>query len=157
MYNGTEMLSSYNARSYYHTVAGTKLYLIPQDIFENNVGVYFRIDSGTLRAISDYTAQLRGYLFLGYDTDYYNVTPRTPFPEVVSYTYNSNGTITMVVDAVNKWYGTDKSFRHELTVRPGNGTTFQYVSNRLLEAEETMLPAQKLAEMLNVERAKTPY
>ncbi len=157
MYNGTEMLSSYNARSYYHTVAGTKLYLIPQDIFENNVGVYFRIDSGTLRAISDYTAQLRGYLFLGYDTDYYNVTPRTPFPEVVSYTYNSNGTITMVVDAVNKWYGTDKSFRHELTVRPGNGNTFQYVSNRLLEAEETMLPAQKLAEMLNVERAKTPY
>ena len=47
--------------------------------------------------------------------------------------------------------------RHELTVRPGNGSTFQYVSNRLLEAEETMLPAQKLAEMLNVERAKTPY
>ncbi|MBQ8075437.1 MAG: hypothetical protein IJ237_05565 [Oscillospiraceae bacterium] len=157
MYNGTEMLSSYNARSYYKTVAGTKLYLVPQDIFENNVGVYFRIDSSTLRAISDYTSQLRGYLFLGYDTDYYNVTPRTPFPEVVSYTYNANGTITMIVDAVNKWYGTDRSFRHELTVRPGNGTSFQYVSNRLMEADDSMLPAQKLAEMLNVERAKTPY
>ena len=157
MYNGTEMLSSYNARTYYHSVASTKLYLVPQDIFENNVGVYFRVSSQTLRAISDYVPELKGYLFLGYDTDYFNVTPRTPFPEVVSYTYNADGTITMVVDAVNPWYGSDKSFRHELTVRPGSGVNFQYVSNRVLEADSTMLPSQKLSAMLNVERAKTPY
>ena len=65
--------------------------------------------------------------------------------------------ITMVVDAVNPWYGSDKSFRHELSVRPGNGVNFQYVSNRVLEADSTMLPGQKLSAMLNVERAKTPY
>ncbi len=157
MYNGTDMLSSYNVRSYYKAVAGTRLYLVPQEIFENNVGVYFRIDSATLRNISDYSRELGGYFFLGYDRSYYNVTPRTPVPEVVSYTYNADGTITMIVDAVNKWYGTDRAFRHELTVLPGDGVSFRYVSNRLLEAQDGMLPAQKLSEMLNVERAKTDY
>lgn len=157
MYNGTETLSAYNSMTYYKAVGGTRLYLVPSDIFENNVGVYFRIDSSVLRNISDYSSALGGYFFLGYDRDYYNVTPKTPFPEVVGYTYNTNGTITMTVEAVNKWYGTDRAFRHELTVRPGNGTSFQYVSNRLTESESNILPAQKLAEMLNVERSKTTY
>ena len=157
MYNGTDMLSSYNSRTYYKSVQGTKLYLIPQDIFENNVGVYFNIDKYALRNISDYSSQLGGYFFLGYSYDYYNVTPKTPEPEVVSYTYNSNGTITMIVDAVNKWYGTDRAFRHELTVRPGSGAAFQYVSNTLYESEDNILPAQKLSEMLNVELTNTSY
>ncbi len=157
MYNGTDMLSAYNSMTYYESIQGTKLYLVPQDIFENNVGVYFRIDNSALKNISDYSSTLGGYFFLGYDRDYYNVTPRTPFPEVVDYTYNSNGTITMTVDAVNKWYGTDQAFRHELTVRPGNGAAFQFVSNRLIESEDNILTAQKLSEMLNVERTKTSY
>ena len=154
MVNGTDMLSVYNIRYYYKAVGGTKLYLVPRDTFEYNVDQYFRIDHSFLRSISDYSSSYGGYFFLGYDRDYYNVTPRTPKPEVVSYTYNANGTITMVVDAVNPWYGTDKAFRHELTVRPGNGNAFTYVSNRFLEDPENILPAQKLSEMLNVEREK---
>ncbi|MBQ6365461.1 MAG: hypothetical protein IJI61_03510 [Oscillospiraceae bacterium] len=154
MYNGTDMLSSYNVRQYYRAVGGTKLYLIPQDIFENNVSSYFRIDKTALRNASDYSRSLGGYFFLGYDRDYYNVTPRTPKPEVVSYTYNSDGSITMVVDAVNAWYGTDRAFRHELTVMPGEGSSFRYISNRLTEGTGNIMPAQKLSEMLNVEVTK---
>ena len=154
MVNGTDMLSTYNIRYYYKAVGGTKLYLIPRDTFEYNVDQYFRIDHSFLRSISDYSSSLGGYFFLGYDRDYYNVTPRTPKPEVVSYTYNANGTITMIVDAVNPWYGTDKAFRHELTVRPGNGSSFTYVSNKLYDDPSNILPAQKLSEMLNVEREK---
>ena len=157
LYNGTDMLSSYNVRSYYKAVAGTRLYLVPQETFENNTQVYFRIGSSVLRNISDYNSTLGGYFFLGYDRDYYNVTPRTPQPEVVSYTYNNDGTITMVVDAVNEWYGTDCAFEHILTVRPGDGSSFQYVSNTLIASEDNILPAMKLSEMLNVERAKTSY
>ena len=154
LYNGTDMLSSYNVRSYYKAVQGTKLYLVPEDIFENNTTVYFNIDRSALKNISDYSASRGGYYFLGYNRDYYNVTPRTPTPEVVSYTYNTDGTITMVVDAVNKWYGTDRAFRHELTVRPTDGVSFRYVSNLLYEDENNILPVQKLSEMLNVEREK---
>ena len=82
------------------------------------------------------------------------MTPRTPKPEVVSYTYNSDGSITMVVDAVNAWYGTDRAFRHELTVMPGEGSSFRYISNRLTEGTGNIMPAQKLSEMLNVEVTK---
>ena len=154
MVNGTDMLSVYNIRHYYKAVGGTKLYLIPRDTFEYNVDQYFRIDHSFLRSISDYSAAYGGYFFLGYDRDYFNVTPRTPKPEVVRYTYNTNGTITMVVDAVNPWYGTDRAFRHELTVRPGEGNSFKFVSNTLIEDSGNILPAQKLSEMLNVEREK---
>ena len=154
MVNGTDMLSTYNIRYYYKAVGGSKLYLIPRDTFEYNVDQYFRIDHSFLRSISDYSASLGGYFFLGYDRDYFNVTPRTPKPEVISYSYNNNGTITMIVDAVNPWYGTDKAFRHELTVRPGNGNSFTYVSNKLYEDPSNILPVQKLSEMLNVEREK---
>lgn len=155
MYNGTDMLSSYNIRSYYKAVQGTRLYLVPTDTFENNTTVYFNIDRSALKNISDYSSTLGGYLFLGYNRDYYNVPPKTPFPEVVSYSYNSNGTITMIVDAVNEWYGTDRAFRHELVVRPSDGASFKYVSNRLIEDENNIIPPMKLSELLNVELTKT--
>ena len=157
LYNGTDMLSSYNVRNYYKAVQGTKLYLIPEDIFENNTTVYFNIDRSALKNISDYSAQLGGYFFLGYNRDYYNVTPRTPSPEVVDYSYNTDGTITLTVDAVNKWYGTDRAFRHTLVVRPTDGVSFRYVSNTLQQDPGNILPPMKLSEMLNVELTKTTF
>ncbi|MDO5445326.1 MAG: DUF6070 family protein [Eubacteriales bacterium] len=157
LYNGTDMLSSYNVRNYYKAVQGTKLYLIPEDIFENNTTVYFNIDRAALKNISDYSSQLGGYLFLGYNRDYYNVTPRTPFPEVVDYSYNSDGTITLTVDAVNNWYGTDRAFRHTLVVRPTDGVSFRYVSNTLQQDPNNIIPPMKLSEMLNVELTKTTF
>ena len=81
------------------------------------------------------------------------MSPRTPFPEVVDYVKNSDGSITMTVEAVNPWYGTDCAFRHRLTVMPmKNG--FRYVSNELMESENSILPEQKLATMLDVELSK---
>lgn len=155
LYNGTDMLSSYNVRSYYKSVQGSRLYLVPEDIFENNTTVYFRIDRLALRNISDYSSSLGGYLFLGYNRDYYNVTPRTPTPEVVSCTKNNDGTLTLIVDAVNPWYGTDRAFRHELRIRPTDGVSFNYVSNTLYDDPNNILPQMKLAELLNVELTKT--
>ena len=156
MYNGTQMLSSYNVRTYYKAYGGTKIYIVPTETFETVVTTYFDIDTTVLKNISDYSYSLGGYMFLGYNRDYYNVTPKTPTPEVVDYTYNSDGSITMTVDAVNDWYGTDRAFRHILTVYPGtNG--FKYLSNELLEDENNIIPEQKLSEMLDVERSKSVY
>lgn len=153
MYNGTEMLSSYNIRSYYKSIGGSRLYLIPAETFETTVQNYFEIDSSTLKAISDYSWSRGGYLFLGYNRDYYNVTPRTPEPEVVGCADNGDGTITLTVDAVNYWYGTDCAFRHYLTVRPENGG-FKYIANTLVQSENNILPEQKLAAMTDVEISK---
>ena len=153
MYRGTDMLSSYNVRSYYKAVGGTRLYLVPTAEFEEIVQNWFDIDSATLKNISDYSSKYGGYFFLGYNRDYYNVIPRTPTPEVVEYRNNPDGSITMTVDAVNPWYGTDCAFRHILTVMPTK-TGFRYVSNELVESEDNILPEQKLSMMLDVEKTE---
>ena len=157
MYNGTQSLSSYNVRNYYKSIGGTRLYLIPEESFEKTVTYYFNIDVTLLKGISDYNSSLNSYFFLGYNRDYYTVTPRTPKPEVVDYVTNTDGSITMTVDAVNPWYGTDCAFRHKLTVMPWGNGSFKYVSNTLIDDVNNILPQQKLAEMLDVERSKTDY
>ncbi len=157
MYHGTETLSSHTVRNYYSSVSGTSLYVVPTDDFEEVVKYYFDINSASLKNISDYSRSAGGYFFLGYQNEYYEVTPRTPEPEVVDYWYNSDGSVTMVVDAVNKWYGTDKAFTHEVTVYEYESGRIKYISNTLYESDENILPENKLSYLLDIEREKTPY
>lgn len=157
MYHGTDMLSSYNVQEYFSSVSGTNLYVIPTDSFEEVVKYFFDIDSASLRNISDYNSRAGGYFFIGYRSGLYNVTPRTPEPELVDYWYNSDGSVTMRVDAVNKWYGTDKAFTHEVTVYEYESGRIKYISNTLIESEENILPETKLSYLLDIERKKTSY
>lgn len=157
MYHGTDMLSSYNVRDYFSAVEGTNLYVIPTDRFEEVVQYYFDINSASLKNISDYNSRAGGYFFLGYQNGYYNITPRTPQPEVVDYRYNSDGSVTMRVDAVNKWYGTDRAFTHEVTVYEYESGRIKYISNTLYESEDNILPENKLCHLLDIERKKTDY
>ncbi len=154
MYMGTEPLSDSNASNYYSNVEGTKLYLIPTDSFETVVQTYFNIDSKVLRSISDYSADRGGYYFYGYSDGIYNTTPRIPEPEVVDYRYNSDGSITIRVDAVNRWYGTDRAFSHEVTVYDNGKGNVKYTSNTLYTDSDSILPQQKLSDQLNMEKAK---
>ena len=62
----------------------------------------------------------------------------------------------MQVDAINKWYGTDRAFSHQVTIRE-TGTGFQYVSNNLYIDENSIVPQCNLSYLLDVERAKTDY
>lgn len=156
MYMGTEDLAAYNAAQYFGNVADTSLFLIPTENFESIVCQYFNIDRGVLKNISDYSYALDGYFFYGYREGLYNITPRISEPEVVDYWYNSDGTLTMQVDAVNKWYGTDRAFSHQVTIRE-TSTGFQYVSNSLYIDENSILPQNNLSYLLDVERAKTNY
>lgn len=157
MYHGTETLSSHNVRNYYSAVSGSSLYVVPTDDFEEVVKYYFDINSASLKNISDYSRSAGGYFFLGYQNEYYEYTPRTPEPEVVDYRYNSDGSVTMVVDAVNKWYGTDKAFTHEVTVYEYENGRIKYISNTLYESEDNILPENTLSYLLDIEREKTPY
>ena len=153
MYNGTEALSASNMAKYYESVAGTRLVLVPTENFERIVRSYFNIDPAVLKAISDYSSARGGYYFYGYADGIYNVTPRFPEPEVVDYHYNSDGSITMTVDAVFKWYGTDKAFSHELTVID-TSDGFRYVSNRITVDENNLLPECKISSLLDIELEK---
>lgn len=157
MYHGTASLTTANTADYFSAVSNTKLRLVPTESFENVVQYYFNINSATLKNISDYSSRLGGYFFLPCSEDSYNSSPRTPVPEVVDYWYNADGTLTLRVDALNQWYGTDKAFSHELTVREGANGGFTYVSNTLIADETSIIPGSQLSTQLDIERAQTGY
>lgn len=111
------------------------VYRIPEDEFENVIQRYINIDSGTLQSKTvfypedgTYEYKPRGF----YEVEY----PEYPYPEVVQYTENSDGTITLTVNVVFPYAGISKVYAHEVVVRPLEGGGVQYVSNRVIPSEE---------------------
>lgn len=106
-------------------------YQIPKAEFENVIMTYFTIDSETLRSKVTYFSEYETYEYKPrgfYEVEY----PEIPYPEVVSYLENSDGTITLTVNAVYPNENTSKLFVHEVVVRPLPDGCFQYVSNRVI-------------------------
>ena len=62
-----------------------------------------------------------------------------PFGEVVDYTYNDDGTVSLIVDAVWADKGSDIAFRNTLTVKPEEDGTFKYMSNHIETVSYTHL------------------
>lgn len=58
-----------------------------------------------------------------------------PFGEVVDYSYNDDGTVSLIVDAVWADEGSDIAFRNTLTVKPEDDGTFKYMSNHIEKVE----------------------
>lgn len=111
------------------------VYRIPEDEFENIIQRYINIDSGTLQSktvfyLEDGTYEYKPRGF--YEVEY----PEYPYPEVVQYTENSDGTITLTVNVVFPYAGISKVYAHEVVVRPLEGGEVQYVSNRIIPSEE---------------------
>lgn len=58
-----------------------------------------------------------------------------PFGEVVDYSYNDDGTVSLIVDAVWADKGSDIAFRNTLTVKSEEDGTFKYMSNHIEKME----------------------
>lgn len=58
-----------------------------------------------------------------------------PFGEVVDYSYNDDGTVSLIVDVVWADKGSDIAFRNTLTVKPEEDGTFKYMSNHIEKME----------------------
>ena len=154
-HNG-ETLTWYNAKKYYQQVPDSNLFLIPQAEFEETIQTYLNIPTNAIRSIPEYSPSTKSYYFLGWQTGYYSVVPRIPIPEVVDAWTNYDGTITMVTDAVFSWYGPDRAFRHEVTVRPNPNGSFQYVENKVVKDDnnifyDCLLPLHRHAELLRMQ------
>lgn len=111
------------------------VYEIPENIFENAVTAHFKIDRETLREKTAYLSENAAYEYRPrgfYDSEY----PDIPYPEVVDYTENEDGTITLTVNAVYPKENTSKSFSHKTVIRPLGEDGFQYVSNEMISSEE---------------------
>ena len=125
------------------------VYRIPKDDFESVIMAYFNIDSETLQSKTIYYAEDETYEYKprGFEEVEY---PEYPYSEVVGFTENSDGTLTLTANVVFPYAGDSKVYAHEVVVRPLENGSVQYVSNRIIPSEdnyrETWNPPRLTAE-----------
>ncbi len=103
---------------------------IPAEVYERIMTTYFPVSKEQLRAKCGYDADSDSYPY-----DMIFAIPHAPFGEVVDYTDNADGTITLYVDGVWIDYDSDCAFTSEIVVQPFADGTFRYLSNRIWPKE----------------------
>ena len=106
------------------------VYQIQGELFENVIGTYFDMDYEMLRSKTTYLSELAAYEYRPrgfYEVEY----PDIAYPEVVGYTENKDGTVTLHVNAVYPGGNMSKEFSHTTVIRPFSEGSFQYVSNEI--------------------------
>ena len=111
------------------------VYQIPKDDFESVILTYFNIDSETLQSKTIYNAEDKTYEYKprGFEEVEY---PEYPYSEVIGFTENGDGTLTLTANVVFPYVGDSKVYAHEVVVRPLENGGVQYVSNRIIPSED---------------------
>lgn len=103
---------------------------ISSELYESIMMTYFPVTAEQLREYCNYDAAT--------DTYKYEMSisqPLPPFPEVVDYKENVDGTLTLFVDGVWPDYGSDYAFTNQIVVRPLENGAFRYLSNSIQKQE----------------------
>lgn len=108
------------------------VYLISKEKFESVIMSRFQIGSEVLQSKTVYHPEEKVYEYKprGVEEAEY---PEYPYPEVVGYVKNNDGTVTLKVQAVFPYKGLSKLYTHEVTVRDMEDGSIQYVANRVTE------------------------
>ena len=116
-------------------LAVSAVYRIPKEEFESVIMKYFNIDSETLQSKTVYYSEDSTYEYKprGFEEVEY---PEYPYSEVVDFTENSDGTITLTANVVFPYAGDSKVYAHEVVVRPLEDGGVQYVSNRIIPSKD---------------------
>ena len=111
------------------------VYRIPKEEFESVIMKYFNIDSETLQSKTIYNAEDKTYEYKprGFEEVEY---PEYPYSEVIGFTENGDGTLTLTANVVFPYVGDSKVYAHEVVVRPLENGGVQYVSNRIIPSED---------------------
>lgn len=110
------------------------VYQVPGDQFENVLETYLNVGAETLRSRTTYFSESAAYEYRPrgfYEVEY----PDIAYPEVVGYTENEDGTVTLTVHAVYPNGNVSKEFSHTTVIRPLHEGGFQYVSNEIILQE----------------------
>ena len=112
-------------------------YEISSDEFEHVIMQHFRVSSKELQLLLRYDVERNVYIYRprGFEEfDYAEV----PYPEVVAYEENADGSETLTVNAVYPNGNTSKMFSHKVTVIEEDGKIY-YLSNEILGDKELNL------------------
>ena len=116
----------------------TEDWKIPAEEYERIMTTYFPVSVEQLREHCGYDEGSNSY---EYEMIY--ASPYPPFGEVVDYTKNADGTITLIVDGVWPDYNSDLAFRNTVVVQPFEDGTFRYLSNSIEQIELELPPIAK--------------
>ena len=108
----------------------TENWKIPAEEYERIMTTYFPVSVEQLREHCGYDKDSNSY---EYEMIY--ASPYPPFGEVVDYTKNADGTLTLIVDGVWPDYNSDLAFRNTVVVQPFEDGTFRYLSNSIEQIE----------------------
>ena len=112
----------------------TENWEIPAEEYEKIMTTYFPVSIEQLRKCCKYNEKNNSY-----EHEMISASPYPPFGEVVDYTENSDGTITLIVDGVWADYNSDCAFTNRIVVKPFEDGTFRYLSNSI-DQKELELP-----------------
>lgn len=112
----------------------TENWKIPAEIYEKIMTTYFPVTKEQLRERCGYDEKSNSY---EYEMLFSSAYP--PFGEVIDYTENNDGTITLIVDCVWADYNSDCAFTNTIVVQPFDDGTFRYLSNSI-EQKELEIP-----------------
>lgn len=110
---------------------------IAAEIYERVMTTCLPVSKEQVRSCCGYDAQSDSY---AYEMIYPRQFP--PFGEVVDYTENGDGTLTLYVDGVWPDNGSDRAFSNRIVVQPFEDGTFRYLSNSI-EKQELDIPVVK--------------
>lgn len=110
---------------------------VDAEIFEEIMTIYFPITVEQLHQCCGYDADSNTY-----ECDLFSVRPYAPFGEVVDYTENEDGTLTLFVDGVWPDYDSDYAFTNQVVIQSYEDGTFCYLSN-VIEQQEMEIPVIK--------------
>ena len=117
-------------RIYTGEILRTENWRIPADTYEKIMTTYFPVSIELLRERCGYDKDSNSY-----EHEMIFASPYPPFGEVVDYTENPDGTITLVVDGVWADYNSDLAFTNRIVVQPFDDGTFRYLSNAIEQKE----------------------
>lgn len=130
--NVTEILMPCMFEDIYRIYTGENLKAedgrIPAEIYEQIMMIYFPVTVDELRECCGYDESTESYKYAGIRAKPYPV-----FGEVVDYSENGDGTLTLIIDGVRPDFNLDCVYKNKLVVYPFEDGTFRYLSNNVEE------------------------
>ena len=115
---------------------------IPKDQFEQLIMEYLPVSREDIEKYASYNEKKKTYDWMGLGC--FNYAPNffgTSIPEVTKIKHNSNGTVTLTVDAVCEMVLCNEAvITHELTVKFNKDGSFRYLGNKILNGGIKKIP-----------------